>query len=137
MAEAMRIPTITEPGFEADDMIGYLSVLAEKEGLRRLHDDPDKDYAQLVTEKVRMYRPGRQGNPAQVWGPAEVCERFGIEDPLQVIDLLGADGRLCGQHSWGAWHRPQDRGQVARKYGSMEILAGFHSRAQGQAEGKP
>ena len=84
MAEAMRIPTITEPGFEADDMIGYLSVLAEKEGFDVYMMTPDKDYAQLVTEKVRMYRPGRQGNPAQVWGPAEVCERFGIEDPLQV-----------------------------------------------------
>ena len=77
MAEAMRIPTMTEPGFEADDMIGYLSVLAEKEGFDVYMMTPDKDYAQLVTEKVRMYRPGRQGNPAQVWGPAE-----GVRDGL-------------------------------------------------------
>ncbi|MCH1576005.1 MAG: DNA polymerase I [Flavobacteriales bacterium] len=122
MAEAMRIPTITEPGFEADDMIGYLSVLAEKEGFDVYMMTPDKDYAQLVTEKVRMYRPGRQGNPAQVWGPAEVCERFGIDDPLQVIDLLGLMGDSADNIPGVPGIGPKTAAKLLNKYGSMEIL---------------
>ena len=53
---------------------------------------PDKDFAQLVTDKIQMFRPGRGGNPASVWGPEEVRERYGLEDPKQVIDLLGLMG---------------------------------------------
>ena len=122
MAEAMRIPTITEPGFEADDMIGYLSVLAEKEGFDVYMMTPDKDYAQLVTEKVRMYRPGRMGNPAQVWGPAEVCERFGIEDPMQVIDLLGLMGDSADNIPGVPGIGPKTAAKLLSKYGTMEIL---------------
>ena len=132
MAEAMRIPTITEPGFEADDMIGYLSVLAEKEGFDVYMMTPDKDYAQLVTEKVRMYRPGRQGNPAQVWGPAEVCERFGIEDPLQVIDLLGLMGDSADNIPGVPGIGPKTAAKLLGKYGSMETLLDSTAELKGK-----
>ena len=80
------------PGFEADDLIGCLAKRAEKEDFDVFMMTPDKDFAQLVTERIRMYRPGRSGNPPTVWGPAEVRERYGLEDPEQVIDLLGLMG---------------------------------------------
>ena len=86
----MRIPTVTEPGFEADDMIGYLAGLRREGRVRRLHDDArTRTIAQLVTEKVRNVpaRAARAIQP-QVWGPAEVCERFGLDRP-------DAGHRLC------------------------------------------
>ena len=90
--EGMRIPVLQAPGFEADDLIGCLAKRAEKEGFDVFMMTPDKDFAQLVTDKIRMFRPGRGGNPASVWGPEEVRERYGLEDPKQVIDLLGLMG---------------------------------------------
>ncbi|MCH1583428.1 MAG: DNA polymerase I [Flavobacteriales bacterium] len=122
LAEAMRIPTVTEPGFEADDMIGYLAKLAEKEGFDVYMMTPDKDYAQLVSEKVRMYRPGRQGNPPQVWGPEEVCERFGISHPDQVIDLLGLMGDSADNIPGVPGIGPKTAAKLLMKYGNMETL---------------
>ena len=90
--EGMRIPVLQAPGYEADDLIGCLAKRAEKEGFDVFMMTPDKDFAQLVTENIRMFRPGRGGNPASVWGPEEVKERYGLERPEQVIDLLGLMG---------------------------------------------
>ena len=90
--EGLNIPVLQAPGFEADDLIGCLAKRAEKEDFDVFMMTPDKDFAQLVTERIRMYKPGRSGNPPTVWGPAEVCERYGLEDPEQVIDLLGLMG---------------------------------------------
>ena len=122
VAESLRIPTITIPGFEADDTIGCLAVMAEKEGFDVYMMTPDKDYAQLVTEKVRMYRPGRSGNPPQVWGPAEVCERFGIDNPLQVIDLLGLMGDSADNIPGVPGIGPKTAAKLLNTYGSMETL---------------
>ncbi|MEC8758751.1 MAG: 5'-3' exonuclease H3TH domain-containing protein, partial [Bacteroidota bacterium] len=122
VAEAMRIPTITIPGYEADDTIGALSVMAEKEGFDVYMMTPDKDYGQLVTEKVRMYRPGRSGNPPQIWGPAEVCERFGIERTEQVIDLLGLMGDSADNIPGVPGIGPKTAAKLLNKYGSMEVL---------------
>ena len=122
LAEAMRIPTVTEPGFEADDMIGYLAKLAEQEGFDVYMMTPDKDFGQLVTEKVRMYRPGRSGNPPQIWGPAEVCERFGIERPEQVIDLLGLMGDSADNIPGVPGIGPKTAAKLLSTYGSMEVL---------------
>ncbi|MGB1073137.1 MAG: 5'-3' exonuclease H3TH domain-containing protein, partial [Flavobacteriales bacterium] len=122
VAEAMRIPTITIPGYEADDTIGALSVMAEKEGFDVYMMTPDKDYGQLVTEKVRMYRPGRSGNPPQIWGPAEVCERFGIERTEQVIDLLGLMGDSADNIPGVPGIGPKTAAKLLSKYGSMETL---------------
>ena len=122
VAEAMRIPTITIPGYEADDTIGALSVKAEQEGFDVYMMTPDKDYGQLVTEKVRMFRPGRSGNPPEVWGPAEVCERFGIERTEQVIDLLGLMGDSADNIPGVPGIGPKTAAKLLAKYGSMETL---------------
>ena len=90
--EGLRIPVLQAPGYEADDLIGCLAQRAERDGFDVYMMTPDKDFAQLVTDKIRMYRPGRGGNPATIWGPAEVLERYGLERPEQVIDLLGMMG---------------------------------------------
>ena len=122
VAEAMRIPTITIAGYEADDTIGALSVMAEKEGFDVYMMTPDKDYGQLVTDKVRMYRPGRSGNPPQIWGPAEVCERFGIERTEQVIDLLGLMGDSADNIPGVPGIGPKTAAKLLNKYGTMEVL---------------
>ena len=91
--EAFRIPILTCEGFEADDVIGTLSHAAEREGFDEvLMVTPDKDFAQLVTEHVHMYRFGRMGKPDSVMGIAEVKEKFDVTDCRQVIDLLGLWG---------------------------------------------
>ena len=91
--ENFRIPILTCEGFEADDVIGTLSRKAEEAGFDEvIMVTPDKDFAQLVTERVKMYRFGRMGRPDQVMGVAEVKEKFGVADCRQVIDLLGLWG---------------------------------------------
>ena len=92
MLEALRIPHLGVPGYEADDVIGTLAHQAESAGFEVFMMTPDKDFGQLVTERVKMYRPGRGGAPAEVWGMAEVCERWGIERIDQVVDMLGLMG---------------------------------------------
>ena len=89
---AMHIPIIEKEGFEADDLIGTLSVQAEKAGYQTYMVTPDKDFAQLVTDNVFMYKPARMGNGIEIWGVDEVKEKFEIEDPKQVIDFLGMMG---------------------------------------------
>ncbi len=89
---AYHIPAIEVEGFEADDVIGTLSRMAEKEGYTTYMMTPDKDYGQLVTDKVFMYRPSLRGEGFEVRGPQQVCERYGISYPHQVIDLLALEG---------------------------------------------
>ena len=90
--EAMNIPAIVKEGFEADDIIGTLAKKAEKEGLETYMVTPDKDYAQLVSESIFMYRPPRMGNGYEKWGVEEVQKKFEVERPEQVIDFLGMMG---------------------------------------------
>lgn len=90
--EAFNIPIIEKEGFEADDVIGTLAKKAEKEGFTTYMMTPDKDYAQLVSEHVVMYKPGKAGGDAEVWGLDEVKENFGIERAEQMIDILGLMG---------------------------------------------
>lgn len=89
--DAMNIQAIEVPGYEADDVIGTLSVLGEKAGYEVFMATPDKDYGQLVTERVHQYRPRHTGGFEQM-GPKEVCEKYGLENTQQVIDLLGLMG---------------------------------------------
>lgn len=89
---AYGIPVIEVAGYEADDVIGTLSVEAQKQGFTTYMMTPDKDYGQLVTHKVFMYRPALKGQGFEVRGPKEVCERYGISSPRQVIDLLALEG---------------------------------------------
>ncbi|WP_224487669.1 DNA polymerase I [Robertkochia flava] len=90
--KAMHIPVIEKPGYEADDIIGTLAKQAEKEGYKTFMVTPDKDFAQLVSENIFMYRPSRMGNGIEIWGIPEVQKKFEVERPDQVIDYLGMMG---------------------------------------------
>ena len=90
--EAYHIPILEKAGFEADDVIGTLAKKAETMGYTTYMMTPDKDYAQLVSENIFMYKPSRGGEAPEVWGIPEVRENFEIDDPKQVIDILGLMG---------------------------------------------
>ena len=90
--KAYQIPIIDKAGFEADDVIGTLAKVAEKKGFQVFMVTPDKDYAQLVSPNIFMYKPKRMGNEMEILGVEQVCENFQIQNPLQVIDILGLMG---------------------------------------------
>ncbi len=119
--EAMNIPVIVKEGFEADDIIGTLAKKAEKEGYQTFMVTPDKDFAQLVSENIFMYRP-RFGGGYETWGIPEVQEKFGVERPEQVIDFLG----MMGDSVDNIPGLPGVGEKTAKKflaaYGSMENL---------------
>ncbi len=90
--EGFNIPVIAIDGYEADDVIGTLSKLGEKVGYEVYMVTPDKDYGQLVSEKIKIYKPAYQGNDAEILGPEEICAKWNIKDVSQVIDMLGMMG---------------------------------------------
>lgn len=90
--EGLNIPIIFKDGYEADDVIGTLAKQAEKAGYEVYMVTPDKDYGQLVSEKIKIYKPAYQGSDAEIMGPEEVCAKWGIKDVSQVIDMLGMMG---------------------------------------------
>ena len=92
LLKAMHIPIVEKAGFEADDLIGTIAKQAEKEGFQVFMVTPDKDFAQLVSENIFMYKPARMGNDIEIWGIPEVLVKFEIERPDQVIDFLGMMG---------------------------------------------
>lgn len=118
--QAFNIPIYMEEGYEADDLIGTLAKKAEKEGFVTYMMTPDKDFGQLVSENIFIYKPGRGGDPASVLGVKEVCEKFEVKDPLQVIDILG----LWGDAADNIPGIPGIGEKTAKKligdYGSME-----------------
>ena len=92
LIEGFRIPVLAIDGYEADDVIGTLAKKAEKKGFKVYMMTPDKDFGQLVTDNIFVYRPARMGNRPEIWGVKEVCERFNIQRPEQVTDILGLWG---------------------------------------------
>ncbi len=90
--EALRIPVLESDGYEADDVIGTLAKKAETEGYITYMVTPDKDFGQLVTERIIMYKPGRGGDPPEKLGPKEICDRWGLQTTDQVKDILGLMG---------------------------------------------
>ena len=90
--DAFNIPLIEKAGYEADDVIVTLATRAEKEGYITYMMTPDKDFGQAVTEKILMFKPSRGGNPPEVMGPKEVCQKFGLHRTEQIIDYLGLMG---------------------------------------------
>lgn len=125
--KAMHIPIMVKEGYEADDVIGTLSRQAEKEGYKTYMVTPDKDFAQLVTENVLMYRPKSFGGGYETWGIEEVKQKFEVERPEQVIDFLG----MMGDSSDNIPGLPGVGEKTAKKfikeYGSMEnLLANTH-----------
>ena len=124
--KAMHIPIMVKEGFEADDVIGTLAKQAEKEGYQTFMVTPDKDFAQLVSENIFMYRPVFGGG-YETWGIPEVQKKFEVTDPLQVIDFLG----MMGDSSDNIPGLPGVGEKTAKKflaaYGSMEgLLANTH-----------
>ena len=124
---AMHIPIMVKEGFEADDVIGTLSRQAEAQGYKTFMVTPDKDFAQLVTENVFMYRPKSFGGGYETWGVEEVKKRFEVDTPMQVIDYLG----MMGDASDNIPGLPGVGDKTAKKfikqYGSMEnLLANTH-----------
>jgi len=89
---AMNIPAVVVDGYEADDVIGTLAKEAEAKGFTTYMMTPDKDFGQLVSDNIFMFKPGRSGNPPEVWGVPEVCAKFEIKRVDQVIDILGLWG---------------------------------------------
>ena len=90
--KGFNIPIFEYEGYEADDIIGTLSKKAEKEGFTTYMMTPDKDFGQLVSDNILIYKPAKGGEPAKILGPKEVCERYSIARPEQVIDILGLWG---------------------------------------------
>jgi DNA polymerase-1 len=92
LIEAFNVPILAVDGYEADDVIGTLATEAGNAGFEVFMVTPDKDFGQLVTDKIKMYKPGKPGEKAVIMGPAEVCAKFGIKRPDQVKDMLGLWG---------------------------------------------
>jgi DNA polymerase-1 len=119
---AFRIPILEAPGYEADDVIGTLAQRAAAVGYTVYMMTPDKDFGQLVTDKIFMYKPARSGNGAEIWGPAEVCARFDIQHPHQVIDLLGMMGDAVDNIPGIPGIGEKTAAKLIGLYGSMEGL---------------
>jgi DNA polymerase-1 len=125
--KAMHIPIIEKEGFEADDLIGTLSKQAEKAGYKTFMVTPDKDFAQLVSENIFMYRPSRMGNGIEIWGIPEVQAKFEIERPEQVIDYLGMMGDAVDNIPGLPGVGDKTAKKFLKEYGSMEnLLANTH-----------
>jgi len=124
---AMHIPIIEFAGCEADDLIGTVAKQAEKQGYQVFMVTPDKDFAQLVSENIFMYRPARMGNGIEIWGVPEVLERFEIERPEQVIDFLGMMGDAVDNIPGLPGVGEKTAKKLLKDYGSMEnLLANTH-----------
>ena len=133
LAEGFRIPVLSVDGWEADDVIGTLARRAEATGeFEVFMVTPDKDFAQLVTDKIRIYKPGRQGGEVEILGPGEVRAQWEIEHPLQVIDVLG----LWGDASDNIPGVPGVGEKTAKKliagYGSVEGVLEHLSELKGK-----
>ncbi|MBP6549606.1 MAG: DNA polymerase I [Flavobacterium sp.] len=127
LLKAMHIPIIEVAGFEADDLIGTLAKQAEKEDFKVYMVTPDKDFAQLVSENIFMYKPARMGNDIEIWGIPEVLEKFEIERPEQVIDYLGMMGDAADNIPGLPGVGEKTAKKFLKEYGSMEnLLANTH-----------
>lgn len=134
IVEAFNIPRLEVTGYEADDVIGTLAWKAEKEGFITYMMTPDKDYAQLVTEKCLIYKPGRGGNPAEIMGVKEVCDKFEVENPLQVIDILGLWGDASDNIPGIPGIGEKIAKQLIKTYGSVENLIDNADQLKGKQQ---
>jgi DNA polymerase-1 len=127
LLKAMHIPIIEVAGFEADDLIGTIAKQAEKEDYKVFMVTPDKDFAQLVSENIFMYKPARMGNDIEIWGIPEVLQKFEIERPEQVIDFLGMMGDAADNIPGLPGVGEKTAKKFLKEYGSMEnLLANTH-----------
>jgi DNA polymerase-1 len=136
LLQAMHIPIIEKAGFEADDLIGTLAKQAEKEGFQVFMVTPDKDFAQLVSENIFMYRPARMGNDIEIWGIEEVKRKFEIENPIQVIDFLGMMGDAVDNIPGLPGVGEKTAKKLLAEFGSMENLLANTDKLKGALKEK-
>lgn len=122
LIRGFRIPVLGVEGYEADDVIGTLAKKAEKHGYTTYMVTPDKDYGQLVSDKIFMYKPARMGNDIDVLGPKEICEKYGLERPEQLIDVLGMWGDAVDNIPGIPGVGEKTAIKFIQEYGSMEGL---------------
>ena len=134
--EAMHIPVVVKEGYEADDIIGTLAKQAEKEDYQVFMVTPDKDFAQLVSENIFMYRPARMGNGIEIWGIPEVQEKFEVERPEQVIDYLGMMGDAVDNIPGLPGVGDKTAKKFIKTYGSMEGLLEHTDELKGKLKEK-
>ncbi len=120
--KGFNIPMLYVDGYEADDVIGTLAKEAEKKGFEVFMMTPDKDFAQLVSENIKMYKPARMGNKAQVWGVEEVKNRYGIDNPEQMIDILGLWGDVSDNIPGVPGIGEKTASKLIKEFGSIENL---------------
>ena len=119
---AYNIPVLEEPGYEADDVIGTLAHQADKQGIETFMMTPDKDYGQLVTNRVKMYRPAVGKSAEEILGPAEVNQKWGISSPTQVIDILGLMGDAVDNIPGCPGVGEKTASKLVQDFGSIENL---------------
>ncbi len=118
--EGFNIPIIAIDGYEADDVIGTLSKLGEKAGYEVYMVTPDKDYGQLVSKMIKIYKPAYQGNDAEIMGPEEVCAKWNIKNVGQVVDMLGMMGDAVDNIPGIAGVGEKTAAKFLAEYGSLE-----------------
>ena len=136
LLKALHIPIIELEGYEADDIIGTLAKQAEKENFEVFMVTPDKDFAQLVSENIFMYRPARMGNGIEIWGIPEVQEKFEIKHPDQVIDYLGMMGDAVDNIPGLPGVGDKTAKKFLAQYGSMEALLEHTHELKGKMKEK-
>ncbi len=136
LMEAMNVPILVRDGYEADDIIGILAKRAEKEGIETFMVTPDKDFGQLVSEHVKIYKPGRQGADTEILGVKEVCERWGIERPEQVIDILALMGDAVDNIPGVKGFGEKTATALIQQFGSVENLLANTDQLKGKQKEK-
>ena len=132
---AYNIPILQVDGFEADDVIGTIAHKADLEGMKTYMVTPDKDYAQLVTDNVFMYRP-RHGGGYDTMGPKEVCEKYGIDNTAQVIDLLGLMGDSADNFPGCPGVGEKTAVKLIMQFGNIETLLSSTDQIKGKMREK-
>jgi DNA polymerase-1 len=132
LLKAMHIPIIEVKGFEADDLIGTIAKQAEKQNYKVFMVTPDKDFAQLVSENIFMYKPARMGNGIEIWGIPEVLKKFEIERPDQVIDFLGMMGDAADNIPGLPGVGEVTAKKLLKEFGSMENLLANTDKLKGK-----
>ncbi len=134
--KAFNIPILLSEGYEADDVIGTLAKKAEKEGYETFMMTPDKDFGQLVSDNIKIYKPARSGNKPEVLGVKEVCEKYGIERPEQLIDILGMWGDAVDNIPGIPGVGEKTASKLVQQYGSMEGLYEHTDELKGKLKEK-
>ena len=136
LLNAYRIPVLEVAGYEADDVIGTLASQAEAQGIETYMMTPDKDYGQLVSEHVSMFKPRSMGPGFDVLGPAEVCRKWGIERPEQVVDILGLMGDASDNIPGCPGVGEKTAMQLIQQFGSIEGLLAHTDQLKGKQREK-